>query len=275
MPELPEVETVRRGLIPPLEGHVLTHVEARRDTLRFPIPKDFGKRLTGRKVLAVRRRAKYLLVDFDDGQVMILHLGMSGRITMSYGRPNAYEKHDHLIFESASGWVLRFNDARRFGLVDLTTIADWPNHPLIRDIGPEPLTDDFDGVVLAAAIKGRRSPIKIVILDQTVVAGIGNIYASEALHKAKIAPERPASDLSRADCDRLAVAIKQVLERAIEVGGSTLRDHVQPNGELGYFQHEWSVYGRTGEPCRLCSAAIEQIVQTGRTTFFCRTCQPV
>jgi formamidopyrimidine-DNA glycosylase len=273
MPELPEVETVRRGLIAPLENHILTRVEVRRPDLRRPLPPDMAARLTGRRVTAVRRRAKYLLADLDDGQVLLLHLGMSGRITLSYGRPNALEKHDHLVFESSSGWVLRFNDARRFGMADLMRAEEQADHPMLRDLGPEPLSDAFSGSVLAAGLAGRISPVKVVLLDQTLVAGIGNIYASEALFRAGIHPARAARSLSPADCDRLAAAVRSVLTRAIEAGGSSLRDHVQPNGELGYFQHEWTVYGRDGEACRTCGSPLEKMTQAARSTFFCSRCQ--
>ncbi len=271
MPELPEVETVRRGLIPVLQGQVLRRVIARRPDLRFPIPDGFGQRLTGRRVLAVDRRAKYLLVRLDDGAVMIWHLGMSGRVLIYETDAPPEERHDHVIFETESGAVVRFNDTRRFGFVDLSDEASLATHPMIAKLGVEPLDDIFDGAFLAERLKGKRTPIKSALLDQGVVAGLGNIYVSESLFRAGISPRRSAHTVQGGRAQRLAAVIKDVLHEAIAAGGSSLRDHRQTNGELGYFQHNFTVYGRAGEPCPGCDCddGIKQIVQSGRSTFFC------
>jgi formamidopyrimidine-DNA glycosylase len=271
MPELPEVETVCRGLRGKLEGRRLRRVEARRRDLRIPLPTDLSERMTGRRVLAVRRRAKYILLDLDDGTTVIMHLGMSGRIVMTQGRPNAIERHDHLVIETEDDVFLRLNDARRFGLVTLAARAELDSHPLFHHLGPEPLEEAFDGAALAAALAGRRTPIKAALLDQQTVVGVGNIYACEALFRAGLSPRRLAATVRGERADRLVTAIKTVLLKAIEAGGSTLRDHVQPSGELGYFQHEWAVYGREGEPCPGCDckSAVRRLVQSGRSTFYC------
>ena len=266
MPELPEVETVVRGLRGKLEGRRLRRVEARRRDLRIALPTDLAERMTGRRVLAVRRRAKYILLDLDDGTTVIMHLGMSGRILMTQGRPNAIERHDHLLIETEDDVFLRLNDARRFGLVTLAPRAELDRHPLFQHLGPEPLEDGFDGAVLAAALAGRRTPIKAALLDQQTVVGVGNIYACEALFHAGLSPRRLAATVRGERADRLVGAIKTVLLKAIAAGGSTLRDHVQPSGELGYFQHEWAVYGREGEPCPGCDckSAVRRLVQSNR-----------
>ncbi len=271
MPELPEVETVCRGLRVPLVGKILTSVEARRADLRGPLPVDMAERLTGRRVRSVERRAKYILITLDDGAVLIAHLGMSGRFTITQGRPNRLEAHDHVLFETEDGAFLRYNDARRFGSMTLSTVDQLADHPLLRDIGPEPLDDAFDGSVLAAALHGRMTPIKAALLDQKTVAGVGNIYASEALFQARLSPRRLAATVTGVRAGRLVASIKQVLHRAIAAGGSTLRDHVQPSGELGYFQHEWAVYGREGQPCPGCDcgSGIQRMVQSNRSTFYC------
>jgi len=278
MPELPEVETVCRGLRPPLLGRVLTSVAARRPDLRKPLPPDLATQLTGRRVRAIDRRAKYILLRTEDatsgaeGPVMIAHLGMSGRMTISPAIPNEYDKHDHVIFITDQGVVVRFNDPRRFGLIDLAAPAALDGHPLLAGIGPEPLSDAFTAAGLHTALAGRRSPIKSVLLDQGVVAGIGNIYASEALFTAGIHPERLAHAVTAAECAALVAAIQAVLARAIAAGGSSLRDHVQPSGELGYFQHQWAVYGRAGERCPGCTCGngdIQRLVQANRSSFYC------
>ena len=275
MPELPEVETVRRGLEPILVGATLTQVLVRRPNLRRPFPERLADRLTGRTVTALRRRAKYLLVDLDGGDALLIHLGMSGRMVISPARPNDLDKHDHFVMETDRGPVVRFNDARRFGSVDWIAPGEEPAHALLRDIGPEPLGDGFSAAQFADALAGRFAPIKAVLLDQRQVAGIGNIYACEALHMAAIHPARAAGDLTDAETSRLVNAVKAVLAAAIEAGGSTLRDHQQPNGELGYFQHRFQVYGRADEACPRCGAGavIERLVQSGRSSFFCATCQ--
>jgi formamidopyrimidine-DNA glycosylase len=271
MPELPEVETVVRGLRGKLEGRRLRRVEARRRDLRIALPTDLAERMTGRRVLAVRRRAKYILLDLDDGTTVIMHLGMSGRILMTQGRPNAIERHDHLLIETEDDVFLRLNDARRFGLVTLAPRAELDRHPLFQHLGPEPLEDGFDGDTLSAALAGRRTPIKAALLDQQTVVGVGNIYACEALFHAGLSPRRLAATVQGARATRLVAAIKAVLLKAIAAGGSSLRDHVQPSGELGYFQHEWAVYGREGEPCPGCDckSAVRRLVQSNRSTFYC------
>ena len=277
MPELPEVETVVRGLARQMVGHRIVRVEKNRPDLRTMMPADLVARIEGRGVEAVRRRAKYILVDLDDGAVVIAHLGMSGRITISApgAAPNRRDPHDHVVFHLDDGTVIRFNDARRFGRIDLADRATLADHPLLADIGPEPLDAGFDGPVLAAALAGRRTPIKAALLDQRVVAGIGNIYACEALHMARLSPSRLAATVAGARADRLVAAIRDVLGRAIEAGGSSLRDYVQTSGELGYFQHAWVVYGREGEPCPRCAAPtpVRRLTQSGRSTFYCARCQ--
>ncbi len=283
MPELPEVETVVRGLRPKLEGYRLKRVEQRRPDLRFPLPENFAKRLTGRRVERIQRRAKYMLLYLDDGQALLCHLGMSGRMTIvepppapkgSKGAPRPpLDKHDHVIFTTDAGVEIRFNDARRFGIMDLVDADALEAHPLLRDLGPEPLGNDFNGPGLAAALKGKRSPIKAALLDQRVVAGLGNIYVCEALYFAGISPRRQAYTVQGGRAEKLAAAVRQVLTRAIQAGGSSLRDYVQADGELGYFQHEWAVYGREGEPCKACGAPVRRLVQSGRSTFYCARCQ--
>ena len=277
MPELPEVETVVRGLRPKLEGQRFDRVEQRRPDLRFPLPQDFVRRLTGRRVDRIVRRAKYMLLHLDDGSVLLCHLGMSGRMTIVEQVPGAerlpLDRHDHVIFTTGAGTEIRFNDVRRFGIMDLIAEAALEAHPLLRALGPEPLGNDFNGPALAAALKGKRTPIKAALLDQQVVAGLGNIYVCEALFFAGLSPRRLAYTVQGNRAEKLAIAVRQVLLRAIEAGGSSLRDYVQANGELGYFQHEWAVYGHEGEACRRCGAAIKRLVQSGRSTFYCGACQ--
>jgi len=283
MPELPEVETVVRGLRPRLEGRRLARVEQRRPDLRFPFPENFARRLTGRRVERILRRAKYMLFHLDDGQILLCHLGMSGRMVIheppeegsAAGQRLPLERHDHVVFTTDEGTEIRFNDARRFGMMDLIAGDDLNSHPLLRELGPEPLGNDFNGPGLAAALKGRRTPIKAALLDQKVVAGLGNIYVCEALFLAGLSPRRQAYTVQGGRAERLALAVREVLTRAIEAGGSSLRDYVQADGELGYFQHLWAVYGREGEACPGCdcdpatSGGITRLVQSGRSTFYC------
>ncbi|AWK87884.1 bifunctional DNA-formamidopyrimidine glycosylase/DNA-(apurinic or apyrimidinic site) lyase [Azospirillum thermophilum] len=279
MPELPEVETVCRGLAPHLEGRLLVRVEQRRPNLRTPFPADFVARLTGRRVESVRRRAKYILIRLDDGCVLLAHLGMSGRMIITPQRPESYGTHDHVVFETDAGTVVTFNDARRFGLMDLTTAETLADHPMLRALGPEPLGNEFSGPVLAERLAGKMTPIKAALLDQSVVAGLGNIYVSEALFQAGIDPTRLAATVTGEEADRLAAAIRDVLARAIAAGGSSLRDYRQASGELGYFQHQFSVYDREGQPCPGCdcdvarTGGIRRIVQAGRSTFYCASRQ--
>lgn len=269
MPELPEVETVRRGLIPHLQGQRLAQVIARRPNLRAPLPQNFAQRLTGRVVTALRRRGKHLLLDLDDGAVWLIHLGMSGRILINPAGPPG--PHDHVEWTTAAGALLRYCDPRRFGAMDLDAEAAIMARPGLAGMGPEPLGNEFSGPVLAAALAGKRPAIKVALLDQRVVAGLGNIYVCEALFEAGISPFRPAGDLLAGECEILAARIKTVLERAVAAGGSSLRDYVQPNGELGYFQHAWAVYGREGEPCPGCDCGggVTRAAQGGRSTFYC------
>jgi formamidopyrimidine-DNA glycosylase len=272
MPELPEVETVARGLRLPLEGQRLAEVEVRVPALRWPLPKGLAKRLTGRRVLSVGRRAKYLLIGLDREEVLLAHLGMSGRVLLvPKGEERAPEAHDHIVLRTEAGSEVRFNDARRFGMVDLVAAKALDQHRLLADLGPEPLGNQFSGPVLAAALAGKATPIKAALLDQRVVAGLGNIYVSEALFEAGIAPRRLAGTIRGERAERLAQAIRSVLNRAIAAGGSSLRDYVQTSGELGYFQHQWAVYGKEGEPCPgcTCSKGVRRLVQSGRSTFYC------
>jgi formamidopyrimidine-DNA glycosylase len=274
MPELPEVETVCRGLAACLEGRRLIRLEQRRPDLRFPLPERFPERVAGRRVERIDRRAKYILVMLDDGQVLICHLGMTGRMLIGGAAP-VLETHDHVVFFAEGGVSVRFNDARRFGFMDLTTAADLAKHKLLAGLGPEPLGPDFDGPALAAALAGKRTPIKAALLDQRVVAGIGNIYASEALFRAGVSPRRLAYTVQGERAQRLAGAVRDVLGEAIAAGGSSLRDYVQTDGELGYFQHRWRVYEREGQACADCdcelpaTGGIRRIVQSGRASFYC------
>ncbi|MBI5163566.1 MAG: bifunctional DNA-formamidopyrimidine glycosylase/DNA-(apurinic or apyrimidinic site) lyase [Magnetospirillum sp.] len=271
MPELPEVETVARGLAAVWDGRRLTAVTCRRQTLRLPLPEAFAERLGGRRIERVGRRAKYLVVRLDGGLAMLGHLGMSGRMVISRGRNAPPGRHDHVDFLTEDGTLVTFCDPRRFGMLDLCAIDGLEAHPLLAGLGPEPLDETFTAAVLGAALAGKRLAIKPALLDQRVVAGLGNIYVSESLFRAGIAPERAAGTVAGAELERLVPAIKAVLTEAIAAGGSSLRDHVQPSGELGYFQHAFAVYGREGERCPACDCteSIRRIVQGGRSTFWC------
>jgi formamidopyrimidine-DNA glycosylase len=270
MPELPEVETVRRGLACRMTGRRIIRTELRRPDLRRPFPPGLAERLDGARVGALVRRGKYILVEIDDSGLLLLHLGMSGRITAGAAdRPP--EPHDHVVLTLDDGTVIRFNDPRRFGLLDYITRGQEGAHPLLAGLGPEPLEPGFDGSYLNHALAGKMTPIKSALLDQRIVAGLGNIYVCEALYRARVSPRRLAASVVGARAKRLADAIREVLTEAIEAGGSSLRDYVQANGELGYFQHRWAVYGREGEPCPDCDCAegVRRITQAGRSTFFC------
>jgi formamidopyrimidine-DNA glycosylase len=278
MPELPEVETVMRGLQARLEGRVLLRAVARRPDLRWPLPVGLVERLTGARVSGFRRRGKYILMRLDSGWSVLLHLGMSGRMVlgpaMGSGGRNSVTLHEHLELETDDGWRVGFVDPRRFGSVDLVETAHEDAHRLLSALGPEPLDDSFSIAMLAAALAGKRTPIKAALLDQKIVAGLGNIYVCEALFRAGISPQRQAHSVPGARATRLVPAIKQTLRDAIAAGGSSLRDYVQPDGELGYFQHAWKVYGREGELCPACPGAptcigVRRIVQSGRSTFYC------
>jgi len=271
MPELPEVETVMRGLTPVWEGQVFTRVVAHRPDLRRPLPEALGQRLTGATVVRLGRRAKYGLIETDRGDTLVLHLGMSGRMRVD---PDVIGKHDHVVFETGNGRVVAFNDARRFGSLDLveTHVAD--QHPLLASIGPEPLGPDFGLALLQRSFADRLAPAKALLLDQRLIAGLGNIYVCEALFRAGIHPETPGGTVPAAQLQRLATAIPAVLHEAIAAGGSTLRDHAAPDGTLGYFQKDFAVYGREGAACAQCAALVARIVQSGRSSFFCPACQP-
>ena len=275
MPELPEVETVRRGLIPVLEGRRLARVTVRRGDLRRPLPKNFSAALEGRTITHLERRAKYLLLHLDDGRTVIGHLGMSGRMFVTSPGEQEIGKHDHLLFETDDGALVVFNDPRRFGLMVLAATDALDDHPLLAKLGPDPLGNQFNGPVLFAAIRHRRSPIKAVLLDQTVVAGLGNIYVCEALFRAGVSPRRLAVNVSAKRAERLVETIRAVLGEAIAAGGSSLRDYVQASGELGYFQHNFRVYGREGEACASGADGhvVRRLTQSGRSTFYCPGCQ--
>jgi formamidopyrimidine-DNA glycosylase len=269
MPELPEVETTVRGLARYLEGERIARVTLNRANLRRPFPLDLVQVLTGARVTTLARRAKYGLIHTDRAATMVFHLGMSGRWRID---PDEIGKHDHLVLETGSGHVLALNDARRFGSVDLVLAESLDSWPAFAALGPEPLGDSFTPAHLAKAFAARLAPVKPLLLDQRIVAGLGNIYVCEALNRAGIRPDRQAGGISRKALDRLVPAIKEVLTAAIEAGGSTIRDYAQPSGELGYFANSWRVYGREGEPC-LCGGKVERFVQGGRSSFWCATCQ--
>jgi len=287
MPELPEVETVRRGLEPALAGARLTRVQAHRPDLRFPLPEGFVQRLTGARIERLGRRAKYLLAPLDRDETLIMHLGMTGRFEITGGpergrKPGAFAlaapadpRHAHVVFETDAGATVTYFDARRFGYMDLAPTEGLEESRWFKGLGPEPLGDDFGPEHLARAFEGRRQSVKVTLLDQRVVAGLGNIYVCEALHRAQIAPDRPAGSLRPARLVRLAQSIREVLAEAIEAGGSTLRDYASADGALGYFQHSFAVYGRESEPCLRpgCPGHIRRIVQAGRSTFACSRCQ--
>lgn len=272
MPELPEVETVMQGLAGPLVGRRLVRVEAAPVRLRRALPVNLSGRLVGRRVLGLARRAKYILARLDGGETLLIHLGMSGRMVLD--PPDPPPAHTHLLVETDQGRRLAFVDPRRFGSLDLLASADEATYPRLAGLGPEPLSAAFTADALSRALAGKSTPIKVALLDQAVVAGLGNIYASEALFRARISPRRRAHTVAGARALRLVPAIRAVLAEAIAAGGSSLRDHVQPNGELGYFQHAWKVYGRAGAGCEACPGplscrGIARIVQAGRSTFYC------
>jgi formamidopyrimidine-DNA glycosylase len=286
MPELPEVETVRRGLEPALVGARLVRVEARRPDLRFALPDGFVQRLTGARIQSLGRRAKYLLAPLDRGDTLVMHLGMTGRFDVETSgmaeRPGDFHraarrdaKHDHVVFETEAGDRVTYSDPRRFGFMDLIETTTLDAHPWFAGMGPEPLGPHFDAALLRAAFAGRKQSPKTLLLDQRVVAGLGNIYVCEALHQARISPLKPAGRVSKPKIEALAEAIRRVLREAIAAGGSTLRDYAGADGALGYFQHRFKVYDREGEPCLRadCGGVIRRIVQAGRSTFFCPVCQ--
>lgn len=295
MPELPEVETVRRGLQPAMEGARLTRLELRRPDLRFPFPPGLAEALEGSRIESLSRRAKYLLVHFDNGRTAIAHLGMSGSFRIEEGEaqetPGAFhhprskdEKHDHVVFHLAEGDRRRrviYNDPRRFGFLLLADTERLSEHAFLKDLGPEPTGNSLDAEMLAAAFAGKRAPLKAALLDQTLIAGLGNIYVCEALHRAGLSPSRAAATLvdkkgrPGKKLPLLAESVRDVIAEAIAAGGSTLRDHIQADGSLGYFQHTFRVYGRENQICTTpgCGQPIRRIVQSGRSTFYCARCQ--
>jgi formamidopyrimidine-DNA glycosylase len=293
MPELPEVETVRRGLAPVMEGARFVEVEARRGDLRWPLPKDFSARLQGQTVAGLGRRAKYLLADLASGEVLLMHLGMSGSFRVladadAERTPGRYHHersrhaaHDHVVFRMSNGALITFNDPRRFGSMKLVARAKLDEEPLLRALGPEPLGNEFDAAMLARACRGKKTSLKAALSDQRVVAGLGNIYVCEALHRARLSPRRQASTIATRTgapherAERLVTCIKAVLNDAIKAGGSSLRDHARTDGELGLFQHHFRVYDREGKPCVTpgCKGTVRRVAQTGRSTFFCPVCQ--
>jgi len=277
MPELPEVETVRRGLAPVMEGFVFDTVTLNRQDLRFPFAKDFRQRLEGRVLTTLDRRAKFLCARLDSGDRLYMHLGMSGRFTISgevegnfVHENGGSNRHDHVVFDMSSGARITYNDTRRFGFMELVG----PGEPYrLDDLGPEPLGNHFNAEILKSAIRGKKTKIKTALLDQRIVAGLGNIYVCESLFRAGIAPRRAAGRVTRAECDSLTGHIKDVLTEAIQAGGSSLRDFANTDGDLGYFQYRFSVYGREAEPCVACSTPVKRITQSGRSSFYCPSCQ--
>jgi formamidopyrimidine-DNA glycosylase len=268
VPELPEVETTARGLEKVLLGREFRRVETRRPDLRRAFPEGLGQRLTGARVTALGRRGKYGLIDTRRGDTMVFHLGMSGKWRIA---PDALGPHDHLLLETDEDLVVVLNDPRRFGSVDLVRTSELPGWGPIAELGPEPT--EITGEELHEELRGRTAPIKSLLLDQRIIAGLGNIYVCEALHRARINPQRSAGRLSSASAGRLADAIREVIDEAIEAGGSTLRDYARPDGELGYFSKRFAVYRREGRPCLSCGASVGRIVQGGRSTFYCPKCQ--
>jgi formamidopyrimidine-DNA glycosylase len=292
MPELPEVETVRRGLQPAMEGSKIVKAEARRKDLRFPFQKDFIKRLEGQTVTGLGRRAKYLMADLTSGDVLLMHLGMSGSFRVvkndaaktpgQFHQPRSDDRaHDHVVFHMSSGSAVIFNDPRRFGYMKIIARKALEDEPLLKGLGPEPLGNEFDAAMLAHSCAGKKTSLKAALLDQRVVAGLGNIYVCEALFRSHLSPKRQASTLAikkqepTDHAKRLVTAIHAVLNQAIKAGGSSLRDHRQTSGELGYFQHSFQVYDREGEKCQSagCGGIVKRFTQNGRSTFWCPKCQ--
>lgn len=282
MPELPEVETVRRGLEPVMTDTVIESAQVNRPDLRWPLPVNMSERLTGQRVLGLRRRSKYILCDLEGGETLLIHLGMSGRMLISGAQLGAFahphpapEKHDHVVLNMVGGARITFNDARRFGAMDLAQTSEVDSHKWLAGLGPEPLGNAFSEDHLVARLKGRKMPIKSALLDQKIVAGLGNIYVCETLYRAGIHPARQAGAISERRVRSMVPIIRQVLEEAIAAGGSSLRDFRQADGELGYFQHNFDVYGREGMTCKTqeCQAEVRRIVQSGRSSFYCPTCQ--
>jgi formamidopyrimidine-DNA glycosylase len=284
MPELPEVETVRRGLAPVMEGRRVMRLVQNRPDLRFPLPERFAERVSGARIERLGRRAKFLVAELSTGEALVMHLGMSGRFTIhAEAGPETLDvfvhdtgadpKHDHVVFEMEGGARVVFNDPRRFGFMEMWPRAAFDDYPRLKTLGPEPLSNGFSAAYLSGALTGKTAPIKAALLDQSIIAGLGNIYVCEALFRAGISPRRLARTIPGARAERLAPQINAVIAEAIEAGGSTLRDFAGPDGTLGYFPHSFRVYGREGEPCRICGAPVRRIVQSGRSSFYCGKCQ--
>ena len=280
MPELPEVETVRRGLSPAMEGRVIERLTVNRPDLRFPFPERFRERVEGAKITAMGRRAKFLVTELDTGEALIMHLGMSGRYTVNtqatadfHHDPGTNPTHDHVVFHMAGGATVTYNDPRRFGFMELWPTEDLPNYPRIKHLGPEPLSNYFNADYLSAALAGKQAPIKAALLDQSIIAGLGNIYVCEALYRSGISPRRKASTIPGVRATRLAPAINAVIAEAIEAGGSSISDFASASGELGYFQKAFAVYDREGEACPQCNGPIKRLVQSRRSSFYCGSCQ--
>ncbi|MEL6567092.1 MAG: bifunctional DNA-formamidopyrimidine glycosylase/DNA-(apurinic or apyrimidinic site) lyase [Pseudomonadota bacterium] len=280
MPELPEVETVRRGLAPAFEGRRIIELAVNRPDLRFPFPERFAERVSGARVERLGRQAKFLAMDLSTGETLVMHLGMSGRFTVEDARPGAFHHdtgtlpaHDHVIFHIEGGARVVYNDPRRFGFMEIWPTADFAAYPRLVEMGPEPLSNGFNATYLSRALAGKKTPIKAALLDQKIIAGLGNIYVCEALFRSGISPRRQAASIGPARAERLAAAINAVIAEAIEAGGSSLRDFAAADGELGYFQHTFRVYDQEGQPCPTCAAPVKRIVQSGRSSFFCGQCQ--
>jgi len=280
MPELPEVETVRRGLAPAVENEVIAKVTLNRGDLRFPFPDHFAERVSRARVMRLGRHAKFLCADLSSGETLIMHLGMSGRFTVERNQPGQFHhdtgsdpKHDHVIFEMQSGARITYNDPRRFGFMELWPTETLHAYPRLAHMGPEPLSNAFSAAALQAKLAGKATPIKAALLDQTVVAGLGNIYVCEALFRSGISPRRKASSIGKLRSERLAAAINAVISDAIAAGGSSISDFASTEGALGYFQHNFQVYDREGAPCGTCGAPVKRLVQSSRSSFYCGTCQ--
>lgn len=280
MPELPEVETVRRGLAPVMEGRKIVRVETRRPDLRFPFPDKFASRIKGATLTRLGRQAKFLTAELSSGETLVMHLGMSGRFTID-GDPaasfthehNTNAKHDHVVFHIEGGASVTYNDPRRFGFMELWSTDDFQSYPRLKKLGPEPLSNSFHADYLDAALAGKNTPIKTALLDQSIIAGLGNIYVCEALFRAGISPKRRAATVPGKRTVRLAPAINAIIAEAIEAGGSSISDFANTDGSLGYFQHAFDVYDREGQPCTQCGKAIKRLVQSGRSSFYCSSCQ--
>jgi formamidopyrimidine-DNA glycosylase len=280
MPELPEVETVRRGLAPVMEGQRFASVSQNRADLRFPFPEHFVERLTGKTLIRLGRRAKFLTAELSSGEVLVMHLGMTGRFTVEAAELGEFHHatgtdpaHDHVVFRMEDGTSVTYNDPRRFGFMELWPAQQFEAYPRLMAMGPEPLSNHFSAAYLDTALKDKKTPIKSALLDQSVIAGLGNIYVCEALWRAKVSPKRLARSVPGQRAARLAPAINEVIAEAIEAGGSSISDFANASGELGYFQHRFAVYDREGEACRTCGDTIRRLVQSGRSTFYCPSCQ--